>query len=225
MLTHVCAHTYTHPQLGDKESSPESKLRDLQPWTVHTPVSQCPPLHSESLHSPLSLYTKGMDGEIGSENPNRYQNLWSSNPVDIMVQYNEYSHPSVLRVLHSLIQLNGSSLVETVNVKSTDIESGLYCVLVAQWCPTLCNPRDYSQLGSSVHGILQARILQWVAMPFSRGSSWPRDWTWVSCIAGGLFTIWEGHLWESSSRHRVYIKSTLKQLNMNWHGMCPRIQY
>ena len=44
-------------------------------------------------------------------------------------------------------------------------------VLVAQSCPTLCNPMDYSLPGSSVHGILQARILEWVAIPFSRGSS------------------------------------------------------
>ena len=42
----------------------------------------------------------------------------------------------------------------------------------------------------SVHGILQARILEWVAIPFSRGSSWPRDWTRVSCIAGRFFTSW-----------------------------------
>ena len=45
-------------------------------------------------------------------------------------------------------------------------------------------------LGSSVHGILQAEILEWAAMPFPRGSSRPRDWTWVSCIAGRFFTIW-----------------------------------
>ena len=44
--------------------------------------------------------------------------------------------------------------------------------------------------GSSVHGILQARILEWVAIPFSRGSSRPKDWSWVSCIAGRLFTVW-----------------------------------
>ena len=44
--------------------------------------------------------------------------------------------------------------------------------------------------GSSVHGIPQARILEWVAIPFSRGSSQPRDWTWVSLIAGRFFTIW-----------------------------------
>ena len=59
-------------------------------------------------------------------------------------------------------------------------------VKVAQLCPTLCNPMDYSLPGSSVHGILQARILEWVAIPFSRGSCQPRDQTQVSHIAGGL---------------------------------------
>ena len=49
---------------------------------------------------------------------------------------------------------------------------------------------NYSSPSSSVHGILQERILQWVARLFSRGSSWPRDRTWVSCIAGRLFSIW-----------------------------------
>ena len=49
---------------------------------------------------------------------------------------------------------------------------------------------DCSPLGSYVHGILQARILDWVAIPFSRGSSRPRDWTLVSCTAGTFFTVW-----------------------------------
>ena len=49
---------------------------------------------------------------------------------------------------------------------------------------------DYSPQGSSVHGISQARILEWVAISFSRGSSWPRNWTYVSCIARRFFTIW-----------------------------------
>ena len=49
------------------------------------------------------------------------------------------------------------------------------CVLVAQSCQTVCGPMDYSPPGSSVHGILQARILEWVAVSFSRGSSQPRD--------------------------------------------------
>ena len=53
-----------------------------------------------------------------------------------------------------------------------------------------CDPIDCSPPGSSVHGILQARIQEWVTMPFSRGSSQPRDWTQVSCFAGRFFTIW-----------------------------------
>ena len=62
--------------------------------------------------------------------------------------------------------------------------------LVTQWWPTLCDPMDCSMPGSSVHGILQARILELVAMPSSRGSSQPRDQTRVSCTAGRFFTIW-----------------------------------
>ena len=62
--------------------------------------------------------------------------------------------------------------------------------LVAQLCPTLCDPMDCSLPGSSVHGILQARILAWVAISSSRGFSQHRNWTQVSCIAGGFFTIW-----------------------------------
>ena len=58
-------------------------------------------------------------------------------------------------------------------------------VLVAQFHPTLCNPME----DSSVHGILQSRILKWVNIPFSRGSSRPRDQTQVSYIAGGFFTV------------------------------------
>ena len=60
---------------------------------------------------------------------------------------------------------------------------------VAQSCPTLCNPMDYSLQGSSVHGIFQARVLEWVAISSSRGSSRPRDWTWVSRIAGKQYRL------------------------------------
>ena len=61
---------------------------------------------------------------------------------------------------------------------------------VAQSCPTLCDPVDCSLQGSSVHGIFQARVLEWVAISFSRGSSRPRDQTQVFCIAGRHFTVW-----------------------------------
>ena len=63
-------------------------------------------------------------------------------------------------------------------------------VLIAQSCPTLCDPADCSPPGYSVHGIFQPRILEWVTIPFSRKSSWPRDQTWVSCIADRFFTTW-----------------------------------
>ena len=62
-----------------------------------------------------------------------------------------------------------STLCDPVNCSSVCV-----CVLVAQSCPTLWDPMDYSPPGS-VHGILQATILKWVAIPYSRGSSWPRD--------------------------------------------------
>ena len=62
-------------------------------------------------------------------------------------------------------------------------------VLSHQTCPTLCDPMDCNPPGSSVHGILQAGILEWVAMPSPRGSSQLKDQTEVSCIAGGFFTI------------------------------------
>ena len=60
---------------------------------------------------------------------------------------------------------------------------------VAQLCLTLCNPMDYSPPVSSVQGIFQERILEWVAISFSRGFSQPRDRTQVSCTAGGFFTL------------------------------------
>ena len=60
-----------------------------------------------------------------------------------------------------------------------------WIVKVTQLCPVLCNPMDYT-----VPGILQARILEWVAFPFSRGSSQPRDRIQVSSMAGGFFTSW-----------------------------------
>ena len=58
---------------------------------------------------------------------------------------------------------------------------------VTESCPSLCDPMDHSLPGSSIHGIFQARVLEWVAILFSRGSSQPRDW---NCIAGICFTIW-----------------------------------
>ena len=63
-----------------------------------------------------------------------------------------------------------------------------YIVLVTKLCPTLCDPMDCSLPGSSVHGIFQARVLEWVAISFSRASSWPRDRTCIACI--GRWTLY-----------------------------------
>ena len=78
---------------------------------------------------------------------------------------------------------------------------GVYvCVLVTQSCPTLCNPHEHSLMGFSVHVILQVRILEWIAIPFSRGSSWSRYQTLVYWITGRFFTIWaigKSYIWPS----------------------------
>ena len=70
----------------------------------------------------------------------------------------------------------------------------LFGGLIIKSCPALCNPIDYSLPGSSAHGILQARTLEWVAISFSRGSSQLRNQTQVSHIPGRFFTIWKGSL-------------------------------
>ena len=74
----------------------------------------------------------------------------------------------------------------------------LQWALVSQMCPTLCDPMIYSPPGSSFHGIFQARVSEWVTILFSRGSSWPRDQTQISCVTGRFFTSWttrEAPLW------------------------------
>ena len=78
-------------------------------------------------------------------------------------------------------------------------------VLVAQLCLTLHNPIDCSPPGSSVHGILQARILEWVTIPFFRGSSQLRDWTQVSWIAGRFFTVWATREAHQDHRYNVSV--------------------
>ena len=63
------------------------------------------------------------------------------------------------------------------------------CVLVAQLCQTLCDPMDCSLLGPSVHGISQARIMEWVAISFCRGVFLSQGLNWGPCISGRFFTV------------------------------------
>ena len=84
-------------------------------------------------------------------------------------------------------------------------------VLVTQWCLTLYDPIDYSPPGFSVHGILQARILKWVAILFSRGLSQSRYWIQVFHIAGRFFTIWT-----TRETHPSHIQTSSKLVCLQW---------
>ena len=90
-------------------------------------------------------------------------------------------------------------------------------VLAAQSCPTLAT-LDCSLPDCSAHGSLQTKILEWVAIPFSRGSSRPKDWTWVSCITDRFFTI--SATWEAPG---VYTVS--KNKTWSWLWLRPRVPY
>ena len=81
---------------------------------------------------------------------------------------------------------------------------------VAQSCSTLCNPMDCSLPGSSIHGIFQARVLEWVAISFSRRSSWPRDWTQVSCIVGRRFTVWPTREVKEGGLYQILVQFFVK---------------
>ena len=84
----------------------------------------------------------------------------------------------ILSIQSVLLECNQLYVQEYASILMTVSQLLEQCVYKS--CLTLCDPMDHSPPGSSVHGILQARIPEWVAMPSSRGSSWPRDWTHVS---------------------------------------------
>ena len=82
----------------------------------------------------------------------------------------------------------------------------MHACLVAQSCPTLCNPMDCSPPGSSVHGIFQEGILEWVPISFSRGSSWLRDQTCISCIGRQILYHWTTR---KAHRGRDWVKTLI----------------
>ena len=115
----------------------------------------------------------------------------------------------------------GSSLTQALLV-SSNITHGIQESFQApvykpakslQSCLTLWNPMDYRLSGSSVHGILQARTLEWIVMPLTRGSSWPRDQTWISCVsctAGNSLLL-------------SHQESTSRFLSLVWSLSCVRL--
>ena len=109
--------------------------------------------------------------------------------------------------------LHGIWLIQRLNppllhwqVDSLPLKHQKVKVKVTQSCPTLCNPMDYT-----VHGILEARMLEWVPFPFSRGSVQPRDWTQVSHIAGRFFTSWAIRVSSLSLFQQIFLTQELHQ--------------
>ena len=99
---------------------------------------------------------------------------------------------------NKLLQCRWQKNKHTKRKKNRKFSQVLEAVL--QSCPTLCNTMDGSLPGSSVHGILQARILEWVAVPSSRGPPWPRDQTRISCISSiGRGVLLPLAIWEARS--------------------------
>ena len=101
-------------------------------------------------------------------------------PWNTLLEWKNQNHDTVVPRLYFL------------HWESVKVQCASACVraLVAQLSPTLCDPMDCSPPGFSVRGILQARVLEWIAIPFSIGTSQPRDRTLVSCITGRSFTVW-----------------------------------
>ena len=93
------------------------------------------------------------------------------------------------------------------------LDCGTSClkVKVAPLCLTLCGPMDCSLPGSSVHGIFQARILEWVAIPSSRRSCQPRDWTQASHTGGGFLTVWA-----TREALKALVKAIKKKKKTSW---------
>ena len=132
--------------------------------------------------------------------------LYSRNQHHAVKQFSsDYKERIHHQIVHTV--LDGVSWGEGSSLGHT----GCCCCLVAQSCPTLCNPMDCSPTGSSVHGILQARILEWVAMPSPRGSSPSRDQTQVSALQVDPL------LSEPSGKPRTYWHQTTNPIEPGHH--------
>ena len=111
---------------------------------------------------------------------------WPRHCTEHFAYNNSSFHPHISLVKSELLSLRKMSLgVQVTHLRSSCLSFPCIVVKVTQSCPTLWDP-----VGYTVYGILQARILEWVAFPFSRGSSQPRDRIQVSHIAGGFLISW-----------------------------------
>ena len=95
--------------------------------------------------------------------------------------FQQPTHPRKLNAIQQ--QMNGYRRRDTIH-------DGILCCVSLSVVSDSLQPMDCSPPGSPVHGILQERVLEWAAIPFSRGSSHTRGWTQVSCMPGRFFTVW-----------------------------------
>ena len=164
------------------------------PWNISTAPYPPGVPSVVQIHTPCHFLTSGYDS---------YFRKWERQRLDCAAESSMCLHPrpisdtacngqSIMRVVASFTKLF------TVIFKagfwpralSADLIMRAETVSLNSCIRLFASSMDCSPPGSSVHGILQARILELAAFPFSRGSSPPRHWTWVSCFAGRFFTIW-----------------------------------
>ena len=163
--------TYTHPSLTTKNVSRHCQIFPM----VQTVPHWEPPTYNTRSSPPPNHFLFLTE---------EYSTLFTSICACVL------SHLSRVRLFVTLWAVAHQALLSMgFSGKNAGVGCHVY-VWVTQLCPTLWDPMSCSPPGSSVHGILQARILEWVAIPFSRRSSQSRDRTQVSCIVGGFFTNW-----------------------------------
>ena len=175
-------------------------LPHLSIYTSANLPSICPP----TIHPSSVLYLPGTTDELSSLLSLAFS-LHSILALHFSLPLND-GFPAVGSTLHS--PLHHQNFPSWIN-PSTNRHAAISPVSewVSEWvkvtqsCPTLCDSMD-----NTVHGILQASILGWVAFPFSRVSSQPRNWTGVSCIAGRFFTNWA-----TRKAHFSYTNNELSQ--------------
>ena len=154
--------------------------RKWQPTPVFLPGKSCGQ-RSPAGYSPWSIKKSGMTEHAARTSPS------PPNPKPFWPQTENFTISSSVSqafrlTMNFITGLPGSPACKW-QIMVLLSHCNCVCMLVAQLCPTLCDPMDCSPPGSSVHGILQARILEWIAIPFSRGSSWSRDQTQVFLLS------------------------------------------
>ena len=122
------------------------------------------------------------------------------------IKYCTYSGPYFVSSLQTLLE---TKIIQNLINTGKSLKGESWCCLIAKLClNNFCNPMDCNPPDSSVHGISQARILEWVAISFSRGSSRPRDWTCVSCIGRQILYCWGTR---EAQRKKVLTQKTISK--------------